>query len=566
MYSTGREGVIVAADSPCDLRVPRAAVVADPDAARLARNASALEEAGFCVTSATDAAGLAALLQDGKPAVIIADASLLPAIGTEAPVLLMVDLDNPAETSARPSGIHDCITKPPAPRELVHRASALIDLVARRNASRQRAEALREQLRLVSAAVRATNDPQEIANHVVAGFGRTFKADHVLLATFEDERVPRITATWDAPGLQPLPPGVLPDGKEAHRTADLLWAGAETMSTDAPETDDPPAEGARTGEGGGTASGLSSTFSTLAVPIGEGNSSLGIIWIAMRDRRRQWSRAELGLIQHVAGNAAYGLIQSHLISSQQQVVKQLQQLDKAKTDFLATVNHELRTPLTSIMAYLDMIQESTEQPVSPEVHQMLDIVVRNTERLRSLIEDMLSVSRNGLDDSLMHFTPVRLGQTLDLVAAALRPLAKLQNVTIEVDPVPEDPEILADEVQLQQVFTNLVSNAIKFTPSGGRIEVGSESHAAEDGTRWATVSVADTGIGISSDEIDHVFTRFYRASNAMSGAIPGTGLGLAITKDIVVRHGGKIDVASTLGAGTTVTVSLPLDADRSRAN
>ncbi|MGX1162874.1 signal transduction histidine kinase [Pseudarthrobacter sp. SLBN-100] len=84
--------------------------------------------------------------------------------------------------------------------------------------------------------------------------------------------------------------------------------------------------------------------------------------------------------------------------------------------------------------------------------------------------------------------------------------------------------------------------------------------------RWATISVADNGIGISSEEIDHVFTRFYRASNAMSGAIPGTGLGLAITQDIVARHGGHIDVASTLGAGTTVTVSLPLDTDRSRAN
>jgi signal transduction histidine kinase len=197
---------------------------------------------------------------------------------------------------------------------------------------------------------------------------------------------------------------------------------------------------------------------------------------------------------------------------------------------------------------------------------MLDIVVRNTERLRTLIEDMLSVSRGGLDNTAMQLAPVRLGNTLDLVAAALRPLATLQNVTIDVDPVPEDPEILADEVQLQQVFTNLVSNAIKFTPSGGRIEVGSESHATADGSKWATVRIADTGIGISSDEINHVFTRFYRASNAMNGAIPGTGLGLAISKDIVDRHGGRIDVASTLGAGTTVTVSLPLGTDRAQAN
>jgi two-component system phosphate regulon sensor histidine kinase PhoR len=547
----------VAAETPSDLRAPRTAVVGDPDGGRLASYAETLRDAGYFVLCAGDADELAASVDACHPSVVVVDSSLSD-METSAPVLVVVDLDDPAELAAmKPAGIHDCIAKPPPPRELVHRATALIDQVARRKAARQETEALREQLRQVSAAVRATNDPQEIARHVVAGFGRTFKADHVWLSTFEDNRVPAINAAWSRPGLEPLPGQALPDEQYARQTADRLWAGAETMSTAGAE--EPTA-------GEAPAPGIANAVSSLAVPMGEGSSSLGIIWIAMLEEQRTWSGTELGLMQHVAGNAAHGLIQSHLISSQQQVVKQLQQLDKAKTDFLATVNHELRTPLTSIMAYLDMIQESTEQPVSPEVHQMLDIVVRNTERLRILIEDMLSVSRNGLDDSLMHLTPVRLGQTLDLVAAALRPLATLQNVTIAVEPVPEDPEILADEVQLQQVFTNLVSNAIKFTPSGGRIDVGSESHAAADGSRWATVSVADTGIGISSDEIDHVFTRFYRASNAMSGAIPGTGLGLAITKDIVSRHGGRIDVSSTLGSGTTVTVSLPLDNDRSLEN
>ncbi|WP_104044229.1 sensor histidine kinase [Arthrobacter sp. ZGTC412] len=544
---------------PWDSAVPRTAVMADPDGGRLAVNAMALRDAGYEVRTAGDAGGLAALLKAGEPSIVVVDTSL-SAVEAEAPVLVMVDLDSAAELAAmQPPGIHDCVAKPVPPKELVHRATALIRQVSRRAAARQEAEGLREQLRLVSAAVRGTNDPQEIAHLVVEGFGRTFRADHVRLTTFEDERVPPITATWTRPGLDKLPAEALPDEDSARQTANMLWAAAETLSFDGSEED------TRAGEASG-APRLAPAASLLAVPMGDGGSSLGIIWIVMLDQPRQWSRAELGLIQHVAGNAAHGLIQSHLISSQQQVVKQLQQLDKAKTDFLATVNHELRTPLTSIMAYLDMIQESTDQPVSPEVHQMLDIVVRNTERLRMLIEDMLSVSRNGLDDNLMHLTPVRLGQTLNLVAGALRPLAQLQNVTIAVDPLPDDPEILADEVQLQQVFTNLVSNAIKFTPSGGRIEVGSESRAAADGTRWATVSVADNGIGISSEEIDHVFTRFYRASNAMSGAIPGTGLGLAITKDIVARHGGRIDVASTLGAGTTVTVSLPLDPCRSQAN
>jgi signal transduction histidine kinase len=116
--------------------------------------------------------------------------------------------------------------------------------------------------------------------------------------------------------------------------------------------------------------------------------------------------------------------------------------------------------------------------------------------------------------------------------------------------------------EIAHVFTRFyrASNAIKFTPGGGRIDVGMRLHADPDGTRLATVSVADTGMGISGDELAHIFTRFYRASNAMSGAVPGTGLGLAITQDIVRRHGGRIDVASELGAGTTVSVSLPFDA------
>lgn len=545
-------------DMPSSLRTPRTAVVADRDADRLALLAQALREAGYSVQTARDAVTLAAVLDAGKPAVLILD-SCLSRIQTEVPILVMVDLDDPADAAILdPPGTHEFITKPPPPGELVHRATALIEQVSRRNAARHEAEALRERLRLVSAAVRATNDPQEIARHVVAGFGSTFDADHVSLATFDDQRVPAISARWDRPGLPPLPESAFPREDALRRAADTLWARTDRLPSDAAEDG--------TGAGGAQGLGIVDAMSTLAVPMGDGDSSLGIIWIVMLDQPRRWSSTELGLIQHVAGNTAHGLIQSHLISSQQQVVRQLRELDKAKTDFLATVNHELRTPLTSIMAYLDMIQESTEQPVSTEVHQMLDIVVRNTERLRALIEDMLSVSRNGLDNSLMHLTPVRLGQTLDLVAAALRPLAQQQNVTIALERVPEDPEILADEVQLQQVFTNLVSNAIKFTPKGGRIEVGSESHAAPDGSRWATVRVADTGIGISSEEIDHVFTRFYRASNAMAGAIPGTGLGLAITKDIVARHGGRIDVASTLGAGTTVTVSLPVDAARTQAS
>jgi signal transduction histidine kinase len=534
--------------------VPYLAVVADPDSGRRQFVAAALEAAGFTVRTAGNAAGLSAILAGTRPSVLVLDSSLSD-VGVAAPVLALVDLDSPAEVKAvEHAGVRDCIAKPPAAKELVHRATALINLVSRRAESRHEAETLRERLRQVSATLRGTNDPQQIADFVVTGFGETFGADRVVLATFQDDRVPLITAQWHRPGLAPLAEALIAPAEETRAAADLLWSRAEPLtangaavpgSTDGTEL---PAELAAL-----------DAAAYVAVPMGDGSSSLGIIWMALLDSPREWSRAELGLIQHVAGNAAHGLIQSHLITSQQQVLKQLRQLDKAKTDFLATVNHELRTPLTSIMAYLDMIQENTSDPVSTEVHQMLDIVVRNTERLRLLIEDMLSVSRNGHELSPLQLTPVRLARTLKIVTAALTPLAKLQNVSIVLAPTAEDLDIMADEVQLQQVFTNLVSNAIKFTPGGGRIDVGSVSETEADGTRWAAVRVSDTGMGISDDELAHVFTRFYRASNAMSGAVPGTGLGLAITQDIVDRHRGRIEVASQLGVGTTVTVKLPLD-------
>jgi two-component system phosphate regulon sensor histidine kinase PhoR len=548
------EGDGLPTDTPHVATVPYLAVVADPDSGRRQFVTAALEAAGFTVRTAGNAAHLSAILHDAKPSVLVLDSSLSD-IDVAAPVLALVDLDSPSEVKAvEHAGVRDCIAKPPAAKELIHRATALINLVSRRAETRREAETLRERLRQVSAALRGTNDPQQIADLVVTGFGETFGADRVCLATFEDDRVPLITAQWHRRGLAPLPAALFAHAEEARSAADLLWSRAEPLT----------ANGAFV-QGGTDDAELPVELAALnaaayvAVPIGDGSSSLGIIWIALLDSPREWSRAELGLIQHVAGNAAHGLIQSHLITSQQQVVKQLRELDKAKTDFLATVNHELRTPLTSIMAYLDMIQENTSDPVSTEVHQMLDIVVRNTERLRLLIEDMLSVSRNGHELSPLQLTPVRLARTLKIVTAALAPLAKLQNVSIMLAPNAEDLDIMADEVQLQQVFTNLVSNAIKFTPGGGRIDVSSVSETEADGTCWATVRVSDTGMGISADELAHVFTRFYRASNAMSGAVPGTGLGLAITQDIVDRHGGRIEVASQLGLGTTVTVKLPVD-------
>jgi len=533
--------------------VPRTAIVADPDAGRLAATSAALGAAGFTVSQASSQDGLAALLAQRDPSIVVVDQSLA-GLPVEAPLLLLIDLEDEAEAdSVRSLGMEDYIAKPASPAELIHRADVLISRAAQRSEARQSAERLREQLRKVSAAVRATHDPHLISNYLVRGFGETFGADRVIFTTFDDHRVPRISAQWHRADLMPLASGLGIHEDSARRVADNLWSDAEVLAVNDHHLD----WSAGDKELEAWAQQMSPRASAF-VPVGEGKSSLGVIWIAQLDEPREWTRTEISLIQHVAGNVAYGLIQSHLMSAQQQVVKQLRQLDQAKTDFLATVNHELRTPLTSISAYLDMIQDGVGGPVPADVGRMLDIIVRNSERLRRLIEDMLTVSRQDYEGASLHLAPVRLGHTLQIVTVALRPLAELGDVSITLDLDGGDPTITADEVQLEQVFTNLVSNAIKFTPRGGSIVVGCRIGTMTDGTPGVNVDVRDTGVGIPEEEIPHLFTRFFRASNATSTAVPGSGLGLAIAYDIVKAHRGHMEVESELGHGTTISVQLPV--------
>ncbi|QCO96491.1 GAF domain-containing protein [Arthrobacter sp. 24S4-2] len=554
MYSTATEGGSVVTQSAEKSLVPRTAIVADPDAGRLAATSAALGAAGFAVSQASSRDSLAALLDQRDPSIVVVDQSLA-GLPVEAPLLLLIDLEDEAAEadSVRSLGMADYIAKPASPAELIHRADVLISRAAQRSDARQSAERLREQLRNVSAAVRATHDPHLISNYLVRGFGETFGADRVIFTTFDDHRVPRISAQWHRADLMPLTSGLGIHEDSARRVADHLWSDAEVLAVNDHHLD----WSAGDKELEAWAQQMSPRASAF-VPVGEGKSSLGVIWIAQLDEPREWTRTEISLIQHVAGNVAYGLIQSHLMSAQQQVVKQLRQLDQAKTDFLATVNHELRTPLTSISAYLDMIQDGVGGPVPADVDRMLDIIVRNSERLRRLIEDMLTVSRQDYEGASLHLAPVRLGHTLQIVTVALRPLAELGDVSITLDLDGGDPTITADEVQLEQVFTNLVSNAIKFTPRGGSIVVGCRIETMTDGTPGVNVDVRDTGVGIPEEEIPHLFTRFFRASNATSTAVPGSGLGLAIAHDIVKAHRGHMEVASELGHGTTISVQLPV--------
>jgi len=232
--------------------------------------------------------------------------------------------------------------------------------------------------------------------------------------------------------------------------------------------------------------------------------------------------------------------------------ERLLELDRLKDEFVALVSHELRTPLTSILGYLELVLGGEVGDVNDEQQHFLAIVERNSQRLLRLVGDLLFVAQIEAGKLVLERDDVDLVALARECLEASRPRAAEK--AIELTLLGEGPVGLqGDRTRLAQLLDNLVSNAIKFTGEGGRVAVGL---ASANGHR--IVSVRDTGMGLSQDEVAHLFERFYRTEQATERAIPGTGLGLTITKAIVDAHRGSIAVESEEGKGTTFTVRLPV--------
>ena len=232
--------------------------------------------------------------------------------------------------------------------------------------------------------------------------------------------------------------------------------------------------------------------------------------------------------------------------------QRLLELDRLKDEFIALVSHELRTPLTSIRGYLELLLEGEAGELNDEQRRFLGVVERNAHRLLHLVGDLLFLAQLEAGRLNLELGATDLGALASEAVEAARPLAEEKNITLTLATGPT-PLLAGDHARLGQLFDNLLSNALKFTPSGGRVDVRVRS--TKDG---AVIEVRDTGLGIPAEEQKHLFERFFRSSIAAEQAIPGTGLGLAITKAIVDAHGGRIVVASDAGKGTTFKVMLPV--------
>jgi PAS domain S-box-containing protein len=296
----------------------------------------------------------------------------------------------------------------------------------------------------------------------------------------------------------------------------------------------------------------SPTQSALAVPLKVRGQVIGALDFYETDRARDWSAEDIAMVETVANQVALAVENARAYEELQKTAEQLEEMDRLKTQFLANMSHELRTPLNSIIGFSRVILKGIDGPITEQQRTDLTSIYNNGQHLLGMINDILDISKIEAGKMELVFEPVDVQQIISGVVSTAVALVKDKPIELRQEVDPTLPIIRADGTRVRQVVLNLLSNAAKFTEEG---EITLRAWADED---QITISVKDTGIGISPENQTTIFEEFRQVDASTTRRTGGTGLGLAISRHFVEMHNGRIWVESEPGVGSTFTFTLPM--------
>ena len=289
--------------------------------------------------------------------------------------------------------------------------------------------------------------------------------------------------------------------------------------------------------------------SVLFVPLGAGPECLGFLVLTRISDTPPWTAVERDAALDIGRDLGRAVANARQLARERAVADHLRRIDGYRVEMVNTLGHELRTPLFSTLANLDLLDVDS---LDADGRRLVGAAIRGAERMRSVIEDLLTMARVADPGREIVRDQVDLRQVLLDVADECHHAADAKSQDCRIDAPAEPVHVAGSSDELHRMLANLASNAIKYSPDGSTIDV---RLTRTDGV--VLVSFADQGIGISEEDQNRLFQEFFRSTNPDALALPGTGIGLAIVDRIVRRHAGQIDVASQLGEGTTISVTLP---------
>ena len=296
----------------------------------------------------------------------------------------------------------------------------------------------------------------------------------------------------------------------------------------------------------------------LIVPLKVGSKTIGVLHVANK-RFGHFTRDDIALLTSLAAQAAVIIENARLYEEEKENVIKLKELDRMKTEFLSMVSHELRTPLTSISGFVSHLLGGKPGNLTETQTKFLNIIKNQSKHLESLIGSLLDFSRIETGKLVIITEPVNLGTFIKDVVDSIQPELEGKELKLKMHIEDGISEVPIDLEKIRRVFSNLIGNAIKFTPSPGSIEIAARKEKRKGTGKFVEISVADTGIGVRHENLKRIFDKFYQVDSSMTRAVGGMGMGLSIAKEIVRAHGGKIWAESEgEGRGSKFIFTLPI--------